>query len=128
MASDGLGWALIPWLLATDCLPHQVTARPEHRYAVHGSKHATALLDALLDRDAGRRLGSSGARGAELKPHAFFWGLDWEALQRQRMEPPHADFAIARGNAIEASFEIASEVEGVQIAADSSLADRVHGW
>ena len=115
-------------LISSDCLPHQVTARPEHRYAVHGSKHATALLDALLDRDAGQRLGSSGARGAELKPHAFFWGLDWEALQRQRMEPPHADFAIARGNAIEASFEIASEVEGVQIAADSSLADRVHGW
>jgi hypothetical protein len=44
------------------------------------------------------------------------------------MEPPHADFAIARGNAIESSFEIASEVEGVQIAAESSLADRVHGW
>jgi serine/threonine protein kinase len=109
-------------------LTNKVTARPEHRYAVHGSKHTTALLDALLDRDAGRRLGSSGARGAELKPHAFFWGLDWEALQRQRMEPPHADFAIARGNAIESSFEIASEVEGVQIAAESSLADRVHGW
>ena len=83
----------------------RTTANAEQHYSKVGSRHATDLLDALLDRDAGRRLGGSGARAAELRPHPFFWGLDWGALTRQQIEPPHAYYAAKRGRAVEASFK-----------------------
>ena len=86
-------------------LTNKVTSRKEHHYRELGSKHTVGLLDALLDRDAGRRL---GGRAAELRPHPFFWGLDWGELQKRKVTPPHSHYAAERGAAVEASFTPAS--------------------
>jgi serine/threonine protein kinase len=81
----------------------RVTAPPGQQCRNLGSPHTVAFMDALLDRDAARRLGSS-TRGTELKPHPFFWGLDWAAIQRRAVVPPHADYAAMRGRNAEAGF------------------------
>jgi len=108
-------------------LTNKVTAPHEQRYDRHGSKHATALLDSLLDRDAGRRLGGA-TRGAELRPHPFFWGLDWGALQRQKVQPPHADYAAARGREIESTFEVHDSLCQPEASDAAQQADFVPGW
>ena len=56
-------------------------------------------LDALLDRDTGRRL-----RGEGLQLHPFFWGLDWAALQRRDIASPHAQYAGERAREAESAF------------------------
>lgn len=77
-------------------LSNRVTARREQTYGMRSSKHATALIDSLLERDAGRRLGGAGMLSTDLKPHPFFWGLDWQALEERRLAPPHAEYTAAR--------------------------------
>ena len=47
------------------------------------------LVDDLLKVDVAVRLGAK-RRGVEtLRVHPFFWGLSWEALENQGLEPPH---------------------------------------
>jgi serine/threonine protein kinase len=45
------------------------------------------FLEGLLELDPEQRLGARGLE--ELKSHAFFAGLDWEAVAAQRIKPPH---------------------------------------
>ena len=75
------------------------TAPPALDYRRLGSKHAVALIDALLDRDTGRRL-----RGEGLRLHPFFWGLDWAALQRRQLAPPHEHYTEARAGEARDAF------------------------
>lgn len=75
------------------------TAPPSLNYRQIGSKPAVALIDALLDRDSGRRL-----RGEALQLHPFFWGLDWAALQRRDIASPHAQYTGERAREAESAF------------------------
>ena len=60
-------------------------------------KQRTAVLvDDLLKVDTAVRLGAA-RRGVEsLRTHPFFWGLDWEGLEQQRLVPPHATWCGGR--------------------------------
>eukprot|EP00753_Platysulcus_tardus_P015385 PLAT4992.3.p1 GENE.PLAT4992.3~~PLAT4992.3.p1 ORF type:complete len:522 (-),score=297.61 PLAT4992.3:287-1852(-) len=51
------------------------------------SKTVRSLLEMLLVKDPAARLGSGGA--AEVKSHPFFKGIDWAALVRKEVTPPH---------------------------------------
>eukprot|EP00968_Pinguiococcus_pyrenoidosus_P029070 scaffold8290_cov258-Pinguiococcus_pyrenoidosus.AAC.1 len=56
--------------------------------------HAHSLLKGLLQKNAQKRLGAAKSTMFEiggtraLKNHAFFQGLDWDALFAKRVEPP----------------------------------------
>ena len=83
----------------------RVTAPPTAHYRFHAATATADLLDALLDRDTGRRLG-----GDAIRLHPFFWGLDWAVLRAQRLRPPHAEHAAERAREVRAAFA-AAEVE-----------------
>ena len=46
------------------------------------------LISRLLERKPTRRLGMLNGRAADIKRHKWFDGLDWDALEARRMEPP----------------------------------------
>jgi len=106
-------------------LANKITSRREQLYSARSSEHACALIDSLLDRDAGRRLGGASTTSANLRPHPFFWGLDWRALQERQMRPPHAAYTAARGAATEQSFALA-DVADADL--DGECAVNVPGW
>ena len=56
--------------------------------ACTASAEARDLIRGLLMRDPAQRLGSRAGGVDEIKRHAFFRGLDWEALERREIEPP----------------------------------------
>ena len=70
------------------------TVPPELEHHRIVSQHAANMIDSLLTADVGRRLG--GRNRGEIRAHPFFWGLDWERLERREIEPPHADFTAER--------------------------------
>ena len=70
------------------------TVPPELEHHRIVSTHAASLIDSLLEPDVGRRLG--GRNRGQVRTHPFFWGLDWERLERREIEPPHADFTAER--------------------------------
>lgn len=47
---------------------------------------ARRILTGLLQKDPAMRLGSRGAE--EIRRHLFFHGLDWNALENRRIQPP----------------------------------------
>lgn len=46
-----------------------------------------SLLSGLIQRDTSKRLGFNEAVPFSIMNHAFFSGIDWEALQRKKIEP-----------------------------------------
>lgn len=52
------------------------------------SAPARSLCAQLLVKDPERRLGARGG-AAEVKEHPFFFGIDWNALLRRRVEAPY---------------------------------------
>jgi hypothetical protein len=56
--------------------------------ACSASAEARDLIRGLLMRDPAARLGSRAGGVDEIKRHAFFAGLDWDALERREVEPP----------------------------------------
>ena len=46
------------------------------------------LISRLLERKPTRRLGMLNGRAADIKRHKWFEGLDWEALEARKVEPP----------------------------------------
>lgn len=46
------------------------------------------LISRLLERKPTRRLGMLNGRAADIKHHKWFEGLDWDALEARKMEPP----------------------------------------
>ena len=77
------------------------------------AEHAANLIDSLLCPDVGRRLGSArGAARGEVRSHPFFWGLEWERLERRSVEPPHAHYT--RERALEAKKVFADTVSPVR--------------
>ena len=78
----------------------RVTVPPELDHHRIASEHAANLIDSLLCPDVGRRLGSSrGAARGEIRSHPFFWGLEWERLERRELEPPHVGYTSDRARA-----------------------------
>ena len=56
------------------------------------NERTSAFIDDLLKVDTAMRLGGR-RRGIEsMRVHAFFWGLAWEALEQQQLEPPHKEY------------------------------------
>jgi serum/glucocorticoid-regulated kinase 3 len=56
------------------------------KFPFYVGRPAASLIQALLNRNPSRRLGSGG--GAEVQNHGFFNSLDWEALYRREIPPP----------------------------------------
>lgn len=54
------------------------------------SQPAKSLILLLLNRNPGKRLGSSNADAEDIKKHAFFGGIDWNAISSRqgRVLPP----------------------------------------
>lgn len=44
------------------------------------------FISALLEKDASRRLGASGAD--EIKKHPFFAGINWDDVTARKLQPP----------------------------------------
>ena len=86
---------------------------PEQHYKHVASPHAAEMINALLTADVGRRLGNP-SRG-EIRAHPFFWGLDWERLERRQVEPPHADFSRERAREVKKVFHAEPEPARKQI-------------
>ena len=104
-------------------LANRVTALRDQHYSLHGSSYATALIDALLDRDAGRRL------GMELRLQPFFWGLDLAELQRREVTPPHAAYSRERAQDVEASFAaVCHDAQQGPLPGVVSLTNDFPGW
>lgn len=76
------------------------------------SPKAKSLLEGLLCRDQSRRLTVTGA-----KEHAFFQGLDWDALRAKRLPPPITDVELNCKSAVDAlheNFEL-SKLQGITL-------------
>jgi len=52
------------------------------------SKNTCSLLQGLLKKDPKKRLGSGKTGIQEIKKHAFFKKIDWDALLNKKIEPP----------------------------------------
>lgn len=50
------------------------------------SPSARSLIKQLLVRDPPSRLGAQGAK--DIQAHAFFQGIDWDAVERKELSPP----------------------------------------
>jgi len=46
------------------------------------------LVARLLERKPARRLGMLAGKAADVRRHRWFDGLDWQALEARRMQPP----------------------------------------
>ncbi|BDA41611.1 cGMP-dependent protein kinase 2 [Coccomyxa sp. Obi] len=58
------------------------------KYPPYLSGQAKDLISRLLERKPTRRLGMLNGRAADIKRHKWFEGLDWEALEARKVEPP----------------------------------------
>lgn len=54
------------------------------------SAEAKSLVKALLEKDAGRRLGSGATGAAAVKAHPFFRRINWQALTAREVWASHA--------------------------------------
>ncbi|KAK7603515.1 hypothetical protein V9T40_003514 [Parthenolecanium corni] len=60
------------------------------QYPRYLSANAKAILVALLEKEATKRLGSLGCNsGDDVMAHDFFRGLDWPRLEKKEIEPPY---------------------------------------
>ncbi|KAJ3361552.1 Serine/threonine kinase [Allomyces arbusculus] len=57
-------------------------------YPINMSRDAVALCQRLLTKDPSQRLGATAADAEDIKRHAFFRGVDWDALARKQIAPP----------------------------------------
>lgn len=64
------------------------------------NRTSAVFIQALLNRDPSKRLGSSGAQ--EVKNHKFFKNVDWQELYNKNITPP---FNPCKGDNITANFE-----------------------
>ena len=56
------------------------------KFPFYVSRPSAILISQLLNRNPLQRLGANG--GAEVKAHAFFASIDWDALYRRNIQPP----------------------------------------
>ncbi|XP_021112790.1 beta-adrenergic receptor kinase 2 isoform X2 [Heterocephalus glaber] len=52
------------------------------------SPELKSLLEGLLQREVGKRLGCHGGGAQEVKEHSFFKGVDWQHIYLQKYPPP----------------------------------------
>ncbi|KFO34854.1 Beta-adrenergic receptor kinase 2 [Fukomys damarensis] len=52
------------------------------------SPELKSLLESLLQREVGKRLGCHGGGAQEVKEHIFFKGVDWQHVYLQKYPPP----------------------------------------
>uniref|UniRef100_G1PBU7 G protein-coupled receptor kinase n=1 Tax=Myotis lucifugus TaxID=59463 RepID=G1PBU7_MYOLU len=52
------------------------------------SPELRSLLEGLLQREVGKRLGCHGGGSQEVKEHSFFRGIDWHHVYLQKYPPP----------------------------------------
>lgn len=77
----------------------------------HMSLEAVDLCQKMLIREPTLRLGYNGVK--ELQEHAFFAGLDWEALNRREVSPPWTPEVKDATDTSNISDEFTSEPAGV---------------
>lgn len=75
-----------PWSHGNTQVLYQYILAARLHFLPHFSPAACALLSVLLEREPSARLGSLTA----LKRHAFFDGVDWDALVSKTAAPPWA--------------------------------------
>ena len=60
----------------------------EIRFACDWSHESRLILRQFLEKQPGKRLGSSKDDFIEIKCHPFFKGIDWDKLYTKELEPP----------------------------------------
>ncbi|XP_059406629.1 serine/threonine-protein kinase N2-like isoform X1 [Carassius carassius] len=60
----------------------------EVRYPRFLSPESVSIIQKLLQKNPGKRLGAGEQDANEVKRHRFFQGIDWEALLAKRVKPP----------------------------------------
>ncbi|XP_030643366.1 serine/threonine-protein kinase N2 [Chanos chanos] len=60
----------------------------EVRYPRFLSPESVSIIQKLLQKDPGKRLGAGELDAIEVKRHRFFQGVDWDALLAKRVKPP----------------------------------------
>lgn len=58
------------------------------KYPPYLSPPAKDLVGRLLERKPARRLGMLNGRANDIKKHKWFEGLDWDALEARKLQPP----------------------------------------
>ncbi|KAJ3161125.1 Serine/threonine kinase [Geranomyces michiganensis] len=58
-------------------------------YPVNMAKDAVSLLQKLLTKDPAKRLGGGKTDADDIKKHAFFKGMDWDAMLQLQLSPPY---------------------------------------
>ncbi|KAK9810359.1 hypothetical protein WJX72_009382 [[Myrmecia] bisecta] len=58
------------------------------KYPPYLTPAAKDLIARLLERKPARRLGMLSGRANDIKKHKWFEGLEWEALEARKLEPP----------------------------------------
>ncbi|KAJ3149573.1 Serine/threonine kinase [Geranomyces variabilis] len=58
-------------------------------YPVNMAKDAVSLLQKLLTKDPAKRLGGGKTDAEDIKKHAFFKGMDWDAMLKLQLSPPY---------------------------------------
>jgi len=65
-------------------------------YPKYVAQAAKEVLQALMLRDPSRRLGAGQEDGKEVRAHAFFAGVDWQATLARDVKPPFRPKVAAR--------------------------------
>ncbi len=116
LAADWWSFGVFAFDLLTGRSPfHSVKGKKETKERILRGKFtvpqfvtadAGDLIRRLLRRNAERRLGGGERGAAEVKEHAFFRGVDWEAALRRECRPPHVPgFANAADPADVSQFD-----------------------
>ena len=58
------------------------------RYPHYLSKEATNFLQSLFIKDSEKRLGSGPNGEKDIKSHAFFKNIEWDAIYNKKIKPP----------------------------------------
>lgn len=82
---------------------------------------ARRILTGLLQKDPAMRLGSRGAE--EIRRHLFFHGLDWNALENRRIQPPFRPSVESAVDTSNVDSEFLSEQALDSFVEDSQLSE-----
>ncbi|KAI9474162.1 MAG: kinase-like domain-containing protein [Benjaminiella poitrasii] len=74
------------------------------------SKESVSICEALLERNAEKRLGSGKLDAQEIKAHPFFAGVNWEDMLAKRVQPPYIPTVNGRADTSNFDEEFTREI------------------
>ena len=90
--------------IVRNCRTHRAAVRlaGEKPKAGELSFNAAGIVDDFLRADPAERLGGPMRRD-EVRVHPFFWGFDWNSIEKRNLATPHAAYRKARATAAQKS-------------------------